>query len=162
MDAYRCQLRATYALALLLLADRESSQSRRRLQSCWTKEWLLQKETRSHMPLLMEIRENNLLDYRNFMLLDEATFQELLTLVSPYLQRKDTSIQRAIPAEDKLVVTLRFLATGWSLADLKFGSVISPQALGLIIPETCKAIITVQKQQYLKVRKNKSLFHLKF
>lgn len=51
-------------------------------------------------------------------------------------------MRQAISAEERLIVTVRYLATGRSLEDLKFSAVISPQALGVIIPETCKAIYT--------------------
>jgi len=37
------------------------------------------------------------------------------------------------------------------LKDLKFSAAISPQALGVIIPETCAAIYEVLKKDYLKV-----------
>jgi len=43
------------------------------------------------------------------------------------------------------------LATGRSYKDLKFSAAISPQALGLIIPENCAAIYEVLKKDYLKV-----------
>jgi len=48
-------------------------------------------------------------------------------------------------------MTLRFLATGRSYEGLKFSAAISPQALGVIIPETCAAIYEVLKKDYLKV-----------
>ncbi|XP_063786053.1 putative nuclease HARBI1 [Pseudophryne corroboree] len=91
------------------------------------------------MSLLTEIRENKPEDYRNYLRMDDATFQELLGFVTPYIERQDTKMRRAIPAEERLTATLRFLAT--ALEDLKFGTFISHQALGRIIPDTCKAIV---------------------
>jgi len=41
--------------------------------------------------------------------------------------------------------------TGRSYEDLKFSAGISPQALGVIIPETCVAMYEVLKKDYLKV-----------
>ncbi|KAM4049142.1 uncharacterized protein ACNLHF_006590 [Anomaloglossus baeobatrachus] len=46
----------------------------------------------------------------------------------------------AIPADERLAVTLRFLATGRSLQDLHFSSAISRSLLSVLIPETCRAI----------------------
>ncbi|XP_063799950.1 putative nuclease HARBI1 isoform X1 [Pseudophryne corroboree] len=146
-NRYRYKLLLCYAV-VKLTTERDRTQQRRRRRSCWMKEWLLQRETRSHVP--PEIRENNPDDYRSLLRMNDATFQELLRLVTPYIRRQDTKMRRAISAEERLVVTLRFLATGRSLADLKRGSLISPQALGLIIPETCKAIMTVLKYRYCK------------
>lgn len=52
------------------------------------------------------------------------------------------------------------MATGRNYEDLKFSTIISPQALGKIIPETCAAIYSVLREEYLKVSKNcnKSLY----
>jgi hypothetical protein len=47
-------------------------------------------------------------------------------------------MRRAITPHKTLSVTLRFLATNRNYGDLKFSAVISPQALGVIIPETCR------------------------
>jgi len=58
----------------------------------------------------------------------------------------------AITPHERLSVTLRFLATGRSYEDLKCSTAISPQALGVTIPETCAAIYEVLKKDYLKVR----------
>lgn len=60
-------------------------------------------------------------------------------------------MRKAITAEERLIVTLRYLATGRSLEDLKFSAVISPQALGKIIPETCSCIYKALRKKYLKV-----------
>ena len=59
----------------------------------------------------------------------------------------------AITPEAHIAAALRFLATGRSFEDLKFATIISPQAFGKIIPETCKAIYEALKHDYLKVRK---------
>ncbi|PIO24434.1 hypothetical protein AB205_0024680 [Aquarana catesbeiana] len=58
---------------------------------------------------------------------------------------------QAITPEQRLVATLRYLAMARSLQDLKFSTGISPQALGIIIPETCSAIIQVPQKDYIRV-----------
>ena len=44
--------------------------------------------------------------------MDQATFDRLLGLVTPIIRRKDTRFREAIPAGERLAVTLMFLATG--------------------------------------------------
>ncbi|XP_046998608.1 uncharacterized protein LOC124613905 [Schistocerca americana] len=44
--------------------------------------------------------------------MDVLVFEELLCLVSPLIQKKDTVMRQAITARERLAVTLRFLATG--------------------------------------------------
>ena len=65
-------------------------------------------------------------------------------------------MRNAVTPEARIAATLRFLATGRSFEDLKFATFVSPQALGKIIPETCKAIYEALKHGYLKVRKRES------
>ena len=73
----------------------------------------------------------------------DPVFNRLLELLSPYITRQDTVMRESITAEQRLIATLRYLATGRNLQDLKFSTGISPQALGIIIPDTCSAIIQV-------------------
>ena len=73
-------------------------------------------------------------------------------MVGPLIQKEDTIMRKAITPHQRLLSTLRFLATGRSYACLRFTSGISAQSLGKIIPETCSAICTVLKD-YIKVNK---------
>ncbi|CAH1984112.1 unnamed protein product [Acanthoscelides obtectus] len=57
-------------------------------------------------------------------------------LVKPLIEKKNTLFREAVSVEERLLATLRFLATGRSYEDLKFSCIISPQLLGRIIPET--------------------------
>ena len=58
---------------------------------------------------------------------------------------------QAVTPHERLTATLRYLATGRSYEDLKFSTIMSPQALGKTIPENCRAIYKVLKE-YCKVR----------
>jgi hypothetical protein len=60
-------------------------------------------------------------------------------------------MREAITPHERLTATLRFLATGRTYEDLEFSTIISPQALSYIVPETCRAICDVLKPTYLKV-----------
>ncbi|PIO06783.1 hypothetical protein AB205_0158390 [Aquarana catesbeiana] len=119
-------------------------------RSSWTKNWLLQRDQFCHMPLLRVIHENNPDDFRNFLRITDPVFHRLLAKLTPYISRQDTCMRQAITPEQRFVATLRYLATGRSLQDLKFSTGISPQALGIIIPETCSAIIQVLQKEYVK------------
>ena len=82
-------------------------------------------------------------DYKNYLRMDNSCFAHLLDLISPTIKKQNTLMRDGIPPEQRLIATLRFLATGRSYEDLKFSCKISPQLLGKIIPETCKAIYEV-------------------
>nr|XP_023027147.1 uncharacterized protein LOC111515143 [Leptinotarsa decemlineata] len=82
--------------------------------------------------------------------MDEESYITLLKLVSPIIKKQDTILRAAISPHERLTATLRYLATGRNYEDLKFSTLISPQSLGKIIPETCKAIFDVLKTVYMK------------
>ena len=111
----------------------------------WVKKWRLERDRYGHMPLLRELRDNDPEDYKNYLRMDKIIFQYILNLVSPYIAKQNTVIRPCITAEEHLAATLRFLATGRSLQDLKFSTCISASALCHIIPETCWAIYTALK-----------------
>ncbi|XP_045489739.1 uncharacterized protein LOC123690374 [Pieris rapae] len=113
------------------------------------KDWLKQRNTFTHTNLLSELSLEPT-DWRNFLRMDEQTYFKLLGLVTPIIKKNDTNMRQAITAHERLCATLRFLASGTTYENLKFETAISAQCLGTIIPETCKAIITVLKS-YMKV-----------
>ena len=53
-------------------------------------------------------------EYRNYFRIDNSTFSLLLEKVSPLISKKDTVMRECVSAEQRLVATLRFLATGRS------------------------------------------------
>ena len=76
-------------------------------------------------------------------------YLKLLSIVTPTIEKKDTVMRKSISAHERLTATLRFLATGSSYECLKFSSVISPQALGRIIPEMYDAIYEALRKEYM-------------
>jgi hypothetical protein len=86
------------------------------------------------MQLLRELRENNPDDFRNYLRMNDTTFDHLLNMVKPYVTKQNTVMRASVSPEERLIATLRFLAAGRS------STRIFAQALGYIIPETCKVI----------------------
>lgn len=129
----------------------------------WVKDWILQRQRFTHVNLLDYIKEAEPNDFKNYLRMNSETYQELLDMVTPYIEKKNTNMRQAISAHERLSVCLRFLATGRSFEDLKFSTSISPTTTSEIIMETCEAIICVLKD-FIKVSKiwitNKSYFLL--
>lgn len=91
----------------------------------------------THLKLLTEIRcTNEGEDFKNYYRMKNVCFDKLLHLVKPFLTKQDTSIT----AEEKLPVTLRYLATGRNIQDLKFSVIISPSAISQAIMDTCDVL----------------------
>ncbi|CAI6346371.1 unnamed protein product [Macrosiphum euphorbiae] len=125
-------------------------------RSIWMKSWLSDKTKFGHLPLISELRNNNPEDFKNYLRIDGTTFDFLLDLIGPLIQKEDTIMRESIPPEQRLLATLTFLATGMSYQRLKFSTAISASSLCEIIPETCDAIFKVLKKDYLTFPKNKN------
>lgn len=136
--------------AALAIAIQKKQKKKLKKRRVWVKEWLQKRNSFSHTNLLIELKVNPK-DWHNYLRMDEETYLELLSIISPLIRKQDTILRQAITPHERLTATLRFLATGRSYEDLKFSTVISPQALGQIIPETCDAIFNGLKDYY-KVR----------
>jgi hypothetical protein len=72
----------------------------------------------------VELENNEPRDFQNYLRMDSELFQNLLRVVRPRIEKKNTVMREAVSAEERLSVTLRYLATGNSYEDLKFSAAI--------------------------------------
>ena len=111
MDVNSAIVIATCGVIVARLVNRKIRRRRRR--TVWVREWVKNRETYGvYHHLLQELSLGDAATYRNFMRMDCTTFQTLLNLVGPRITFKDTHLRRAIPAGERLALTLRFLTTG--------------------------------------------------
>ena len=87
--------------------------------------------------------------FQNYFRLSHQQFHQVLDLVSPAITKLDTHYRKSIKPEERLMVTLRYLATGSSITALHYEWCISVAALSAIIPETCQAIYDSLKDEYM-------------
>ena len=100
-------------LTILVYVILEGIKKRKRKRSKWVRNWLLEKNKHGMYRNLLSILEReNPQDYRRFLRMNPSVFHELLALVEPYITRKDTCMRKAIPAGERLAITLRYIASG--------------------------------------------------
>ena len=75
--------------------------------------------------------------------------EHLLGLVGPLIQKKDTNLRKAIPAAERLMLTMRFLASGDSQVSLSYLFRMGKKSVSRIVSETSEAIIQVLLQDYM-------------
>lgn len=83
--------------------------------------------------------------YKNFTRMHSTDFELLLQLIGLKIMKQDTSFRKAIPAQEGLVLTLHFLASGDSYTSLQYLFKISKQTISRIVPEVCRAIVDALK-----------------
>ena len=81
-------------------------------------------------------------------------FQFLLERIRPAITKQTTRMRRPIRPEEKLAVTLRYLATGESFASLQYQFRISKSAISRFVPVVCMEIYNSLFDEYLKMRAN--------
>ena len=81
--------------------------------------------------------------------------KELLEKVTPYFRKKTTHLRLTISPEEKVALTLRFLATGESYQSLMYQHRVCGKAISKFIPEVADAIFNVLKDEYLKFPQSK-------
>jgi hypothetical protein len=89
--------------------------------------------------------------FHNFTRMHSDDYDLRLNLIGPKIARKNTVFREAISVQERLAVTLRFLATGDSYTSLQYLFKFSKQSISNIVPEICKAIVEVLKHN-IKVR----------
>ena len=88
---------------------------RRRNRKSWV-DWISKRvQLGAYHKLVQELRMCDPQSYHHFLGMDVTTFDYLLRLVATLITLKDTFIRKAIPPAERLVLTLRFLATGNNL-----------------------------------------------
>ena len=107
-------LLAAYASLLAIKKSEQMRKKRRRRnRTMWVKPWI---ETRLSMgiyhTLLQELNQTDTDSYRNFLRMDNASFSVLVQKVRPYIARNETRLRLSIPPEERLALTLRWLASG--------------------------------------------------
>nr|CAH7726255.1 unnamed protein product [Callosobruchus chinensis] len=87
------RVKAGIAIILAYIAKKRKKIKNRR----WIKDWILQRQKFTHVNLLDYIKEVEPADFRNYYRMESETYQELLDLVTPHIEKKSTNMREAIP-----------------------------------------------------------------
>jgi hypothetical protein len=80
--------------------------------------------------------------FKNFTRMSLTDFHFLLNKVAPFISKQDTN---SIPVSVRLLITLRFLASGNSYRSLMYLFKVSDSALSIIVPQVCADPVRVLK-----------------
>ncbi|KAK8763957.1 hypothetical protein V5799_033434, partial [Amblyomma americanum] len=148
MEAESAAAVATAALVILELLEEPPAKKPR---TSWVSPWLQRrKQQGAYENLMRELALEDSENYRRWIRMDTATFEELLGEVRPHITKKDTPFREAIQAGERLAITLRYLATGNSEMSLQFAFYVAHNTISGIISEVSQAIYRVLKPKVLK------------
>lgn len=78
-------------------------------------------------------------------------FEYLIQKIGPIVTKSDTNMRKAIPVQERLAVTLRFLATGDSFVSLSYLFKFSSQTVSRCVQNVCQAL-NQQLKNEIKVK----------
>ena len=85
--------------------------------------------------------------------MDYDCFKHILQLIEPYTtpQNSGLSGQRVVTAAERLLLTIRFIATGETFSSLNLQFSISERAISYIVNSVSKAIVSYIGKEYIKL-----------
>lgn len=129
-----------------------SKRKRRNRRRFWVRDWIQRRATNDVTEtLIREIRMEDAVAFNGLFRMTGEQFDQLLERVSPLISKQNTNMRESISARTRLMITLRYLVTGDSYRSLMYFFRVPHNTISIIIPETCKAIYSVLKDDYLKV-----------
>ncbi len=115
---------------------------RRRNRVVWVRNWLQRQSFYGqYEKLMVELRDEDVAGFLNFMRMDPAMFQELLQHLGDRKRKQDTQFRKALEPGLKLAIALRHLAAGDNYHSLMYSFGVASNTISVIIQEVCAAII---------------------
>jgi len=100
-------------LSVIAVLANEKRKKRKRKRSVWVQPWIANRQTHgAYHALLQELQMTDTKSLRNFLRMDMASFQLLLNRTGPLIARTDSNMRQCISPEERIALTLRYLATG--------------------------------------------------
>ncbi|XP_077139271.1 uncharacterized protein LOC143804758 [Ranitomeya variabilis] len=120
---------------------RQQQQERRRQRKrLWVHPLVAERPQKGHFYVLYNDLRKYPEKFISFCRLPIPAFDRLLAIVSPHLTLHDTFMRKAISAEERLLITLRFLATGESYTSLHLQFRVGKSTICKIVRCTCTVI----------------------
>lgn len=97
--------------------------------------------------MLHDLRINHSNKFQNFCQMSSTDFEYLLRTIAPYIVKMDTNMRESIPIQERLAVTLRYLASGDSFISLSYTFKFSSQTVSRCVQEVCTALVQELKDE---------------
>lgn len=141
-------------IAVLLKKKRNKEQMKR----LWVRRWIRARETDdAALKLIQEIRNDDEKAFIDMFRLSGQQFDYLLERIRPLITKKNTNMRKSISAELRLLITLKFLSSGDSYRSLMYFFRVPHNTISGIIPNTCKAIFSSLRTEFMKVFANRTV-----
>lgn len=144
-----------FALVSLLMLSDEDDNQKKRNRKVWVRKWLQRRQERGAFhQLVYELSLEDEPAYRDFLRLNKSQFKFVVAKIRPFIEKRNTTMRLSIPPEERLAVTLRYLAAGETFKCLEYSFRICRTLISSIVVECCDALFQLLGPSYLKTPKN--------
>ncbi|XP_029344031.1 uncharacterized protein LOC103309790 [Acyrthosiphon pisum] len=127
------------AMIALILDDEEKNCNRTKKN--WVRKMFTERKFVGEFHTLFKELEDEEIYFYKYLRMSQSQFYVLLTKIQPKIQKQNTTFREAISPKEKLMVCLRFLATGDSFQTISFSYRLGHSTVHYIVKEVCKAIV---------------------
>lgn len=144
-------------MLMLFDLEEENPSPKKRNRTLWTRSWIAKREQYGcYHRLVKELEIEDEVAYRDFFRMNATRFRFLVNQVACRIRKKDTLMRTSIKPDERMAVTLRFLATGETFKSLEYHFRMSRTTISAIVVETCEAIYQLVGKTYLKTPSTES------
>ena len=123
-----------------------------------TRKWIRRRKERGYFTnIIQELIVEDRHGFREMFRMDVGDFEFILSKISDLISPKERlGGTRPIESDERLALTLRYLATGESFQSLSFQYRISISAISYIVKGCCKAVVECLTPDFIKVPATKA------
>lgn len=149
MTVTRKQAAAAVILAILTQKRKKQVTAKR----LWVRNWIRSRDLdQQSQKLICDLRNEGSNTFKQYFRLSIEQFDFLLDMIRSIISKKDTHMRKAISADTRLAITLRYLSSGDSYRSLMLLFRVPHNTISGIVPKTCEAIYVCLSKDYLKVK----------
>lgn len=133
-------------LGFHIAAKRAEKRRRKMKRTEWVSKFLVERKEKGFFSVLKKeliLRDQE--RFRRYLQMDTDTFYEIVEAVRPLIEKKQTHLRETVSSEERVAITLRYLATGESYRSLDFAYRVSYSLISKFVPEVCEAIYIALK-----------------
>ena len=138
--------------AIVIMNQRRKTQiyKKKQLRRFWRRGIFKERELYSEcFHLYQRLRDKDRVFHYQYISMSKERFNHLWSLIREDIPKKDTPMRKVISAEERLVITLRYLSAGLSHRSLSFSFRVGRTTVSSILTDVCQAIYRVLQPVYM-------------
>ena len=150
-DNTRAKIMFATVVSVMMLRRKKQHVKKKQIKRFWRRGIFRDRKLHSeYYHLYQTLRDTDREFHYRYLRMSKERFDHLLSLVREKITKKNTIMREAISAEERLVITIRYLSSGMSQQDLCYSFRVGRTTVSNIIKETCVAIYDVLSQIYMR------------